>query len=142
MTARVFAPICLVLSIVFSACGGTGDEGGGSNGTAPQATGSVSADAASTAMLALCEIVGETDLDTAAAAFHDRAHETLHAIAGEVGDVDRAIEADLLTAKSTVESDLEAGSLPPSFGTDVAALISATGTALEAIGLTVLACPA
>lgn len=128
----------MVLAALFSACGGEGGV------TVPSATGPVDAEAAGRAVLALCEIATDhtDDLKTAGAVFQDRSHETLHAIAAAVEEVDRVAAADLLTAKQRVEADLASDELPVGFAGDVDALVSATARALEAIGMSVPPCPA
>ncbi|HEX6230193.1 MAG TPA: hypothetical protein VF029_00600 [Actinomycetota bacterium] len=141
MTARSFAPLGLALCMLLGACGGT-DDPARETGTVPEATGPVSAEAGSEAVLALCAMAGERDLTTAADTFHDRAHDTLHLIAAAAQEVHRRAAADLLAAKAVVESDLEAESLPAGFGADVSELVSATDAVLEAIGLPAPACPA
>jgi predicted small secreted protein len=136
---RALVALTLAACMALPACGTDGSSGGG---TVPRATGSVTAESANRAVLALCEIADETDPDAAAAPFHDRAHATLHLIAAAVGEVDRGLEAALLAAKSRVEADLERDALPEGFGADVSELIAATGDALEALGLPTPPCPA
>jgi hypothetical protein len=129
--------IALALSGVIAACGGDGE------GTVPRVTGPVDPQAADRAVLALCRIAAEhaDDREAADALFLDQAHELLHAIAAAAEQADRAVAADLLTAKQRVEADLSADELPTGFAEHVRALVSATGAALEAIGLTAPACP-
>lgn len=137
---RAILALLVSVPLTLTACGGGGATAGG--GTVPDVSGTVTAEAANRAVLALCGIAGETDLGTATATFYDRAHETLHAIAAAAEQVDRPAAAALLTAKSRVEADLEQQALPEGFGADVAALIAATGEALEALGLPTPPCPA
>ena len=136
----VFAAVALAL--VATAC--SGEHASNGAGTAPPATGAVAVGAAAEAVLGLCEIAADhaDDHATAEAVFHDRSHETLHTIAAAVEEVDRAVAADLLTAKQRVEADLASNALPAGFARDVDALLSATTQALEAIGVAVPPCPA
>lgn len=58
----------------------------------------------------LCDaqvLVSEGRIREAAAVFEDRTHAYLHELADKVGDVDRAIAADLLEAKERLEVALD-----------------------------------
>ena len=126
------------LTLALGSCGGAGDPTptvAPTSSTVTGATGSLSAGASARALEALCEITVTIDREAARAAFYDRAHATLHAIAAAVGNVDRASEGTLLAAKQRVEADLEAPSLPAGFSSDVEALRVATSTALGVLEL-------
>ena len=61
---------------------------------------------------ALCEAAAHPD--QARTLFFDRSHESLHTVARALENVDRALAAQLLEAKQTVESALNAGRpVPP-----------------------------
>jgi hypothetical protein len=100
----------------------------------------VTQEAADSAVLGLCELVGTTDRTSANATFQDRSHQTLHVIAAATEGVDRAVAGALLQAKQVVEADLEAPELPPGFAGDVGALLDATRAALAAIGVDAVDC--
>ncbi len=61
-----------------------------------------------------------TDPAAARAAFFDRAHDPIHAVARGLEDVDRPQAAELLEAKERVESGLD--TRPPTLADDVAHL--------------------
>jgi hypothetical protein len=124
------------LGLLAAACGGEDEP------TASGSLGPVTQADADRAVLALCETAEATDLAAAAAPFHNRAHQTLHAIAAATEGRDRAAAAGLLAAKQRVEADLAETDLPPGFADDVEALLGATRAALDAIGLDAPACPA
>jgi hypothetical protein len=125
-------PVLLMVMVALSAC----DRGGGDAPTpSPAASPTVTPEKASETLGALCDLEAMTDPHDANAAFYDRAHVTLHAIAGASGDVDRGVEAEVLTTMQRVEADLEQPALPDGFPADVVALRTATSDALRLIGL-------
>ena len=135
LTAAVFA-----LAVVAAACGDGGDAGDGE----PLPSGSlgvVTPDAATSAMLGLCDLASATDVVDARATFLDRSHVTLHAIAAAADARDRASASALFEAKQRVEAALARPELPPRFQRDVETLIGTTRDALDAIGLDAPACP-
>ena len=135
LTAAVFA-----LAVVAAACGERGDAGDGE----PLPSGSlavVTPDAATSAVLGLCDLTNATDVVEARATFLDRSHATLHAIAAAADTRDRASAAALFEAKQRVEAALARDDLPNRFQRDVETLIGATRDALDAIGLDAPACP-
>lgn len=139
---RRLVPTLLAFTLVVAACG---SDGGGNEdpSRAPSgALGTVTAEAAAEAARGLCELGSATDRAEAEATFLDRSHETLHVIAAATEERDRNAAADLLEAKQRVEADLAGADLPPDFAADVGALIEATRSALEAIGLDAPVCPA
>lgn len=139
MIRRALVPAALGFVLLGSACGGSD----GDDATSPPpsgALGPVTSQAASEAVLGLCELAGATEASEAEATFLDRSHETLHVIAAATEVRDRAAAASLLEAKQVVEADLAEGDLPPGFGDDVGRLLEATRTALAAIGLDAPAC--
>jgi hypothetical protein len=81
-----------------------------------------------------------TDVEAAEAAFLDRSHATLHALAAATSGTARDVSAQLLIAKQRVEAGLRRASLPPTFAGDVQALIEATISAIEALGLDAGSC--
>jgi hypothetical protein len=129
----------IALAALAAACG---DGGAGPASPPSGSLGPVTSAAADEAVLGLCAMVGETNAGAAEATFHDRSHQTLHAIAAAAEEVDRAAAADLLVAKQQVESDLAGTTLPGSFRADVEALLGRTRAALEALGLDPPGCPA
>ena len=129
---RRVVPLSLVIVVALAAC----DRGGADAPTpSPAATPTVTPEKASETMGALCDLEAVTDPQDANAAFYDRAHVTLHAIAGASGEVDRGVEAEVLTTMQRVEADLEQPALPDGFTADVVALRAATSEALRLIGL-------
>ena len=133
LTAAVFA-----LAVVAAACGDGGDAGEPSPSSS---FGVVTGDAATTAVLGLCDLTNATDVLEAGATFLDRSHATLHAIAAAADGRDRASAAALFEAKQRVEAALARPELPPRFQRDVETLIGTTREALDAIGLDAPACP-
>jgi hypothetical protein len=127
----------LVVVVALTAC-----DRGGADEPAPPPSGSptVTPAKASQTMDALCELERVADTQDANAAFYDRAHVTLHAIAGASGELDRGVEAEVLTTMQRVEADLEQRALPDGFAADVVALRTATSDALRLIGLTSSSC--
>jgi hypothetical protein len=134
LTAAVFA-----LAVVAAACG---DGGGGDGEPLPSGSlGVVTPDAATSAVLGLCDLTNATDVVEARATFLDRSHATLHAIAAAADAQDRASAAALFEAKQRVEAALARDDLPNRFRREVETLIGATRDALDAIGLDAPACP-
>jgi hypothetical protein len=134
LTAAAFA-----LAVVAAACGDRGRDDG-----EPLPSGSlgvVTPDAATSAVLGLCDLTNATDVVEARATFLDRSHATLHAIAATADVRDRASAAALFEAKQRVEAALARDDLPSRFRRDVETLIGATRDALDAIGLDAPACP-
>jgi hypothetical protein len=62
--------------------------------------------------------------------FFDRSHDTLHALARALAEVDRTRAARLLEAKNVVEVEVRSGPPPSSLPTDLDRLIAATRAAL------------
>jgi hypothetical protein len=133
LTAAVFA-----VAVVAAACGDRGDAG---EATPSPSFGVVTPDAATAAVLGLCDLTNATDVVDARATFLDRSHATLHAIAAAADARDRASAAALFEAKQRVEAALARPELPPRFRRDVGTLIGTTRDALDAIGLDAPACP-
>jgi hypothetical protein len=101
----------------------------------------VSQSAASAAALGLCDVRAQAgDAGAAGATFDDRVHETIHAIAAAVQEVDPEVAAHLLETKERVESDLADGAAERDLGADVDRLIEATAAATEALGLDPTGC--
>ena len=130
----------VAIAVVASACGDDGDAADGE----PLPTGSlgvVTPDAATAAVLGLCDLTSATEVVDARATFLDRSHATLHVIAAATEARDRASAAALFEAKQRVEAAFARDELPPRFQGDVQSLIDTTRVALDAIGLDAPACP-
>jgi hypothetical protein len=132
LTAALFA------LVVAAGCGDRGDAG---EVTPSPSFGVVTPDAATAAVLGLCDLTNATDVADARATFLDRSHATLHAIAAAADARDRASAAALFEAKQRVEAALARAELPPRFRRDVETLIGTARDALDAIGLDAPACP-
>lgn len=139
---RLVVSTLLALALVVSACDSDGGRSGDPSAPPSGALGPVTAEAAAGAVRGLCDLGSATDRVEAEAIFLDRSHATLHVIAAAAEVRDRGAAADLLEAKQRVEADLAGADLPPDFAADVGALVGATRTALEAMGLDAPACPA
>ena len=138
---RRLVPLVLSCAIVLVACGGGGAGPSPSESTPPSGSlGTVTAEAATRTVAALCDVTDDTDREQANATFYDDAHQELHVIAAATSEVDRAAAAGLLTTMQRVEADLEASSLPDGFAADAEALRTATTDALAAIGVEVPSC--
>ena len=135
LTAAAFA---LAVATVAAACGDGSDGGGPSPSSS---LGVVMPDAATTAVLGLCDLTDAANVVEARATFLDRSHGTLHAIAAAAEARDRALAAALFEAKQRVEAALARPDLPPRFKRYVETLIGTTRDALDAIGLDAPACP-
>ena len=133
LTAALFA-----LAVLAAACGADRETGEPSPSSS---FGVVTPDAATTAVLGLCDLTNATDVVEAGATFLDQSHATLHAIAAAADERDRASAAALFEAKQRVEAALARPELPPRFQRAVETLISATRDALDAIDLDPPACP-
>lgn len=72
------------------------------------------------------------DVAAARGAFFDRAHQPLHELAAEATARDRFAAARLLEAKEAVEAGL--GQAAPSLASDLDRLLTATVSAVDAIG--------
>jgi len=142
VSGRAGALLVILVATVTTSCGDYGGDDGEPSPLPSGSLGPVTPNAADEAVLGLCEIVHATDRDSAAAAFADRSHQTLHVIAAATEEDDRAAAAGLLIAKQLVEADLSEPTLPEGFAGDVEALLVATRGALEAIGLAAPPCPA
>jgi hypothetical protein len=132
-----------VAPMVLVACGGGGGSGSGSNGgssgtttvaTTPATTVATRRQSAFDPILeAVCQAASEAGTDPAGAGrtFYARAHEGLHALAGELAKVDRIQAATVLEAKEKVEADLAA--TPPGSGLaqDLSTLAVATGAGVN-----------
>jgi hypothetical protein len=127
----------MVLVLVTAACGGDGGE-------QIDLAGGIAQQRADDTMTALCDIAEGrvTAFDEVRARFQNRAHETLHHIAGEAQERDPAAAAALLEAKSLVEEDLEQDEAPAALADHAAALAEATAAAIRVIGLDAGACSA
>ena len=136
---RPLGPIPVLALLVLVACGGGGEPTPTVSGPSGS-LGVMTAEAGTQALAALCRLQSVTDRDTANSLFFDRAHLTLHVLAAATEPVDRVPAAGLLEAKQVVEADLQADALPETFPDDVGALLEATRTALEAVGLPSPAC--
>ena len=136
---RPLGPIRVLALLVLVACGGGGEPTPAVSGPSGS-LGVMTADAGTQALSVLCELQSVTDRDQANALFFDHAHLTLHVLAAATEPVDRVPAAGLLEAKQVVEADLLADTLPETFSDDVGALLEATRTALEAVGLPSPAC--
>jgi hypothetical protein len=139
LAAVALAAIALTAS---ASCGG---KAGSASSRSPLPSGSlgvVEPAAAETAVQGLCRIAADdpSDPGAASAEFFDHVHEELHVIAAAVQSQDTQVAARVLQAKEQVEADLEASSLPPSFPDDVRALLDATRSSLQTLGLEVPAC--
>jgi hypothetical protein len=88
----------------------------------------------SEAVTALCTLLVTDDPDEAARAFEDHAHDTIHAIADGVRDIDPALAGAVLEAKDPIETAVARGDPPRSYRDDVRALLDAVGAALHALG--------
>jgi hypothetical protein len=137
---RPLGPIPALALLVLVACGGGGAEPTPAQSGPSGSLGVMTAEAGTEALAALCRLRSVTDRDTANGLFFDRAHLTLHVLAAATEPVDRVPAAGLLEAKQVVEADLQADALPETFPDDVGALLEATRTALEAVGLPSPAC--
>jgi hypothetical protein len=134
-------PIPAVLVLLALVACGAGAPGASPAPSGPSGSlGVMTAEAGTQALAALCELRGVTDRDQANGLFFDHAHLTLHVLAAATEPVDRVPAAGLLEAKQVVEADLQADALPETFPDDVGALLEATRTALEAVGLPSPAC--
>ena len=135
-----------VMAALLAACdGGTAEPS--ATPTAPPPSGElgvVTPEAASAAVLGLCEVRSglATDPRGAAATFENQVHEELHVIAAATEIQDRQAAATLLQAKEKVEADLADPATAAGSGADVDALLSAVRSALTAIGLSAPDCPA
>lgn len=129
----------VALTLVAAGCRDDGEPDGESLPSG--SLGVVTPDAATTAVLGLCDLTSATDVVDARATFLDRSHWTLHVIAAAAEARDRAAAAALLEAKQRVEAALARPQLPPRFKRYVETLIGATRDALDAIGLDAPACP-
>ena len=72
------------------------------------------------------------DVAAARGAFFDRAHQPLHELAADATARDRSAAARLLEAKESVEAGL--GQAAPSLASDLDRLLTATASAVDAIG--------
>jgi hypothetical protein len=79
------------------------------------------------------------DRDASVDAFRNQAHEALHALAATPG-LDRAVAADLLTAKVRVESAILDDAPAEELTTDLLGLDVALGNAAADLGLAIPAC--
>ena len=136
---RPLGSIPVLAMLVLVACGGGGEPTPAVSGPSGS-LGVMTAQAGTEALAALCRLRSVTDRDTANGLFFDRAHLTLHVLAAATEPVDRVPAAGLLEAKQVVEADLQADTLPETFSDDVGALLEATRTALETVGLPSPAC--
>ena len=138
MSRRALRAAVFALAVVAAACGADLDAGEPSPSSS---FGVVTPDAATTAVLGLCDLTNATDVVEAGATFLDQSHATLHAIAAAADARDRASAAALFEAKQRVEAALARPELAPRFQRDVETLIGTTRDALDAIGLDAPACP-
>lgn len=148
--ARRRAPVLIAVAVLVSALVLTACGGDAATPNRPSPTplpsgelGVVTPDAASAAVLGLCEVMSQLpeDPEAASATFDDRVHEELHIVAAATQVQDRTAAAALLRAKERVEADL-AGPGAADAGSDVDALLKAVRSALAVIGLTVPDCRA
>ena len=102
MLRRAAAAVLLGLLV---ACGGSGEDNGQPETIAVDGQ-PVAVASLVDAHAALCE--AEAQPGRARALFFDRSHDALHTVARALDDVDRALAAQLLEAKETVESELGA----------------------------------
>lgn len=124
------AAALLALTLAAGACGGAGGKGAGRYDAVIEA-------------LCEAEAAGEAgDATAAEAAFEDRAHDGLHALAAEVQERDRAAAARLLEAKQAVESALRGGGPAPDLGALLGDLEEAARAALGALEMEVVGCEA
>lgn len=130
---RAVAALCLALGV--TACGGGGDEPAANNvaGLPPARV--------EDAVLGLCQARGAagSDVRSARAAFYDRSHEPLHALAGALEPVDRPLVARLLEAKEAVEAGLVSGS--PALTADLDRLLDVTRASLVRLSASSPRCP-
>ena len=133
------------MALVLFSCGGDGAATSPNSPThLPSGElGVVTQEAASAAVLGLCEVIGglPTDIETAMDTFHDRVHEELHVVAAATQSQDRAAAAALLQAKERFEVDF-AGPMAADAADDLEMLSTALRDALAAIGLSAPDCPA
>ena len=121
--------LALVATVVAPAC--TQDPVARPGTSSP---GPLSQAAVSEAVTALCTLLVTDDPDEAARAFEDHAHDTIHAIADGVRDIDPALAGAVLEAKDPIETAVARGDPPRSYRDDVRALLDAVGAALHALG--------
>ena len=124
-----------MLLALLAACGGSGDDNG-----RPE-TITVDGQPVAVASLvdahaALCEAVAQPE--QARALFFDRSHDALHTVARALDGVDRAMAAQLLEAKETVESEL--GASRPARPDDLRRLAEIYRTALGRLAITPAPC--
>ena len=133
--SRLLGPTLILAVLALTACGGGAAPPTPAPSDPSGSLGVMTAEAGTEALAALCQLRSATDRDTANGLFFDRAHLTLHVLAAATEPVDRVPAAGLLETKQIVEADLQADALPHTFSDDVEALIEATGTALDTVGL-------
>lgn len=104
----------------------------------------VAVDALVKSLESLCDAsrsAASRDFAGAKIAFSDRAHDPLHTVARALEDVDRAAAARLLEAKQRVEADFDgSGTTTPGLAADLTALIAATHTGLDRLGIETQEC--
>lgn len=147
MRPRPLVPLTLALALAFAltapACGDDDGEPGGGTATGGHDT-TTSQPEADEAMGGLCDLASGdlTEMADVHEAFHVRAHETLHAVATRVQELEPVVAGALLEAKSLVERDLEEATPVPELPGHAQDLVEAFATALEAIGLEAASCGA
>jgi hypothetical protein len=139
VTARRIV-VVLVLALAAAACDGGADGASPSPSPPSPSAEGVTQASADEALAGLCQVQASSDVATAEAAFLDRSHATLHALAAATSGTARDVSAQLLIAKQRVEGDLRRASLPPTFAGDIQALIEATVSTIEALGLDAGSC--
>lgn len=112
----------------------------GSETTTTGAAREVTGDDPDDAVLALCAIRDEEDLETARNTFQDRVHGPLHDLVTVLQDDDRELAAGLLVAKQGVENELSSGDDLEQLVEDTRRLIAVTGDALQTVGMEVPKC--
>ncbi|HEX9890025.1 MAG TPA: hypothetical protein VGA69_11140 [Nitriliruptorales bacterium] len=126
---KIRALTSLVLtSVVATACGGNGaDASPGDAAYGPTVS-------------ALCQALSAEDRGTAAVAFWSGAHASLHDLASEVVQVDRAEANDLLLAKNAVESLLREQAPTDEVREGIDRLLASTQDAVRALERTPATC--
>ncbi len=131
---RALVVVTSLATLLAAGCGADG-RAGASAADGPEAD----------ALLALCRVaasLADGEVDVAEATFEDGAHETLHEVAHELEEVDRAAAATLLEAKAKVEAGFaSADPDPAALRADVQGLVAAFAHSLAALDVAAPSCP-
>lgn len=122
------ATVCAVgLALVIAACNSAASQPGSPTGLSAASSG-------------VCDAIAALpDASLAKRAFTNRAHDALHALAGDPR-LDRGLAAALLESMLRVEDDIAGAAGAQALSNDLAALHDAANAALAALGEDVPAC--